>query len=81
MISTEKVSAMPKPKSHMLLPHLRAWRLHATLTQEGLAEKAEVGHATVVRAELGREVAALTAAKLAKALGITMKQLQNEEPE
>jgi transcriptional regulator with XRE-family HTH domain len=72
---------MPTPKSRVYLPHLRAWRLHALLTQDELAEASGVGKATVVRAEGSNPVNALTAARIAKALGITLKQLETAEPE
>lgn len=72
---------MPKPQNRFTLPHLRAWRLHKLLTQDELSKAAGVGEATVPRAEAGNPVNAITAARLARALGITLKQLENEEPE
>lgn len=71
---------MPTPKSRIPLPYLRAWRLHALMTQDDVAAAAGVGKATVVRAEAGSPVNALTAAKIARALHITVKQLEAEEP-
>lgn len=72
---------MPAPKSSIKLPYLRAWRLHALMTQDQLAQAAGVGPATVVRAESDNPVNALTAAKIARALGVTLKQLETTEPE
>lgn len=80
MIEVEELS-MPRVKSSRPLPHLRDWRINRALTQKELAAKANVGEATVARAELGKEVSALNAAKLAKALDITLKQLQEQTPE
>ncbi len=72
---------MPTPKSRIYLPHLRAWRLHGLLTQDKLAEASGVGKATVVRAEGNGLVNALTAARIARALNITLKQLEMTEPD
>jgi transcriptional regulator with XRE-family HTH domain len=72
---------MPNPTSRFDLPYLRAWRLQKVLTQDQLAEAAGVGAATVPRAEAGKPVNAITAAKLARALGVTIKQLQAVDPE
>lgn len=72
---------MPAPKNVVAVPYLRAWRLHALMTQDQLAEAADVGKATVVRAERDGTVSALTAAKIARALGITLKQLETTQPE
>ncbi len=80
MIENEELS-MSRASSSRNLPHLRDWRINRGMTQKQLAESASVGEATVARAELGASVSALNAAKLAKALGITLKQLESEEPE
>lgn len=72
---------MPTPKSRIYLPYLQAWRLHALMTQDQLAEASGVGKATVVRAEGNKPVNALTAARIARALNITLKQLEMKEPE
>lgn len=80
-IAMEKEGGMPSPESRFTLPYLRAWRLEKVLTQDQLAEKAEVGAATVPRAESGKPVNAITAARLAKALGITLTELRDKDPE
>ncbi len=72
---------VPAPISHSPLPHLRAWRLSKLMTQRGLAKAAGVAESTVVRGEMGEPVAALSAAKLAKALGVSLRQLRDEEPQ
>lgn len=81
MIAVEREAAVPTPKSRLVLPYLRAWRLHKLLTQDELAKAADVGRATVPRAESHNPVNAITAARLARALGITVKQLESEDPE
>jgi transcriptional regulator with XRE-family HTH domain len=72
---------MPAPISHLTLPALRFWRLERLLTQHQLAEQSDVSEPTIIRAEGGKPVGALTAAKLARALGVTAKQLQAPEAE
>ena len=72
--------AVPPPKNRSPLPYLRAWRLHADLTQLELAAKSGVSHATIARAEMGSFVSGLTATRLGRALGATVRQLQEEEP-
>jgi transcriptional regulator with XRE-family HTH domain len=62
------------------LPYLRAWRLAKERTQLDVAASAGLGISTIVRAEKGEQVGALTAAKLARTLGVSVKQLQDEEP-
>jgi transcriptional regulator with XRE-family HTH domain len=71
---------MPAPKNRSPLPYLRAWRLHADLTQHELAAKSNVSHATIARAETGSMVSGLTATRLGRALGVSVRQLQEEEP-
>lgn len=71
---------MPRGATDVALPHLQAWRMQNLKTQGELAKAAGVGLQTVVRAERGEQVRALSAHKLARALGITVRQLQNEEP-
>lgn len=73
-------SIMPPPKNRSPLPYLRAWRLRADLTQQELAAKSGVSHATIARAETGSFVSGLTATRLARTLGATVRQLQEEEP-
>jgi transcriptional regulator with XRE-family HTH domain len=68
------------PVSELRLPHLRAWRVHALLTLPELAEKSVVSRSTIIRAEKGRPVGVLTAERLARALGCTVKQLESEDP-
>lgn len=80
MISTQRGVFMPSPKSRAAVPYLRAWRLSVPLTQVELAERSGVGEATIIRAEQGNPVNAITAARLAKALGVTARQLETEEP-
>jgi transcriptional regulator with XRE-family HTH domain len=67
--------------SDLTLPHLRLWRGVRGLTQEQLAEAAGVARGTIIRAESGGGVNVLSATKIARALGVTVKQLQTEEPE
>ncbi|MGZ3581574.1 MAG: helix-turn-helix transcriptional regulator [Ktedonobacterales bacterium] len=71
---------MPAPTSHIPVPKLRAWRLHRLWTQVQLAKASAVSVPTIIRAEAGAPVHALTAAKLARALGVTVQQLREEEP-
>jgi DNA-binding XRE family transcriptional regulator len=72
--------SVPRPISLVKLPHLRAWRLKKERTQLDVAATAGVGISTIVRAEQGNDVAALTATKIARALGVTVKELQEQEP-
>lgn len=81
MIAIERGGVVPSPKSRLLLPYLRAWRLHKLLTQDELAKAAGVGQATVPRAESNNPVNAITAARLARALAVTVRQLESEDPE
>ncbi len=74
------VPTMPAPKSTISLPYLRGWRLERLLTQVQLAQAAGVSEPTIVRAENGAPVHALTAVRLARALSVTVRQLQEEEP-
>jgi transcriptional regulator with XRE-family HTH domain len=72
---------MPAPTSHLILPALRSWRLERLLSQRELAEQSGISVPTIIRAEGGKPVGALSAAKLARALGVTAKQLQAHEAE
>jgi DNA-binding XRE family transcriptional regulator len=73
---------VPAPTSHLTVPALRHYRLHALLTQGQLAAAAHVSVPTIIRGEGGKPIGALTAEKLARALGVTTKQLQEEgEPQ
>jgi transcriptional regulator with XRE-family HTH domain len=69
------------PRGGVALPHLRAWRVHALMSQHQLAAKAEVGPATVARLELGGRANQLTVQRLANALTITPRQLMREPPD
>ena len=60
--------------------NLRAWRLYTLLKQVELAEKAGVGEQTVIRLEKGGRATELTIHKLARALGISVRQLLEEQP-
>ncbi len=74
-------NTVPAPISLIRLPYLRAWRLKKLRTQLDVAAKADVGISTIVRAEQSKPVNALTAEKLAQALGVTVEQLQGEKPQ
>jgi len=54
--------------------------LARVLTQVQLAAESRVGLATIIRAEKGATVNGITAARLARALGLTLRQLLEEEP-
>ena len=71
---------VPAPTSHVRIPYLRHWRLHRLMSQSQLVKASGVSAPTIIRAERGELVYALSAAKLAKALGTTVEQLQNEKP-
>jgi transcriptional regulator with XRE-family HTH domain len=68
------------PKAGVPLPNLRAWRVHALLSQHKLAEKANVGPATIARLEAGRRADPLTVQRLANALNIRTRQLIDDLP-
>ena len=72
---------MPTPTSHIRIPYLRHWRLHRLLSQSQLVKASGVSAPTIIRAERGELVTALSAAKLARALGVSVKRLQDEEPQ
>jgi transcriptional regulator with XRE-family HTH domain len=69
------------PRGGVALPHLRAWRVYALLSQHQLAAKAAVGPATIARLETGGRANHLTVQRLANALNITLRQLIRETPE
>jgi transcriptional regulator with XRE-family HTH domain len=71
---------VPAPTSHVRIPYLRHWRLHRLLSQSELVKASGVSAPTIIRAEKGEVVYALSAAKLAHALGVSVEQLQNEKP-
>lgn len=68
-----------RPLSLVQLPHLRAWRLKSERTQFDVAREAGVGMSTVTRAEKGDYITALNAQKIARALGVSVRQLQEEK--
>ncbi|MGZ6308874.1 MAG: helix-turn-helix domain-containing protein [Ktedonobacterales bacterium] len=67
--------------SDILVPYLRDWRATYGLTQAQLAERAGVTRGTILRAESGGAVNALTLGKLAKALGMSVYTLRATPPE
>ena len=72
--------SMPAPTTHARVPSLRYWRVKRFMTQRALAERAGVATSTVAHGEQQYALSLLTAAKLADALGVTVKQLREEEP-
>ena len=71
---------MPQDDARPTLPHLRAWRMYALLSQKQLADKAGVGVATIIRLERGEHANYLTVQRLANALGISARRLVDEPP-
>ena len=63
----------------MLIPNLRSWRERRALTQEELAEKAELAVRSVAGYEAGLGARPSSARKLAKALDIDVSALMMEE--
>jgi transcriptional regulator with XRE-family HTH domain len=72
---------MPAPKTHARVPSLRYWRIKKHWTQRELAEHAEVSVTTVARGEQAYPIALLSAGKLADALGVSVRRLQEQEPQ
>jgi DNA-binding XRE family transcriptional regulator len=72
------------PRGHrtrVLLPYLRAWRLHALLSQDELARRSGIAKTSIVRLEKAQQGAILsTVGKLSQGLGITRQQLVYEDP-
>ncbi len=75
-------------RTYMELAYLRAWRESRRMSQDELADRAQVMKSTIVRLERepdasgARQAAILsTIGKLAKGLGITRQQLVYEDPE
>ena len=62
------------------IPYLRAWRLHKLLKQVELAQQAGVGEQTIIRLEQGGRANELTIHKLARALEVSVRQLEEEAP-
>ncbi len=71
---------MPTRPSDMALPYLRSWRADRGLNQQELAAKAGIAPSTVRRAERGETINVVSVAKLAKALGISVMALREEDP-
>lgn len=65
----------PDLRYGVVLPTLRAWRLHRMISQDELAERAHVARWTVQRAEQGLPVKVTTAARLARALRVEREVL------
>jgi transcriptional regulator with XRE-family HTH domain len=81
VVVPKRERAVPAPTSHITVPFLRAWRVSKLWTQAQLAEASGVSVPTVIRAEGGSPIGAITAKKLARALSISVRQLQAEEPQ
>lgn len=64
-----------------VLPHLKAWRSRAVMSQKQLAKLAGVTPGTIIRLERGEAANATTIHKLAQGLGISVQQLIHEGPE
>jgi DNA-binding XRE family transcriptional regulator len=63
------------------IPNLRAWRLYRLLKQGELAKAAGLGEQTIFRLERpGERANELTIHKIARALGVTVQQLLQEQP-
>jgi transcriptional regulator with XRE-family HTH domain len=71
---------MPTRPSDMQVRYLQNWRADRGLTQKELADKAGVAASTVRRAERGETINVVSVAKLAKALGISVMALREEDP-
>lgn len=70
-----------KIPSRAELEHLRSWRAYRELSMEKLAEIAGITSAAISRLENGLARAnPVTVFKLARALGISRRQLLEEEP-
>lgn len=72
---------MPAPKTHAKVPSLRYWRVRHYWSQRELAEHADVSIGTVAAGEQGHAIALVSRQKIADALGVTVKQLEAEEPQ
>lgn len=71
-----------KQPSRVALQHLRSWRAYKGLTLDALGEAADLTKTALSRLENGQARAnPITVFKLAKALGITRKQLVEQEPD
>ncbi len=67
-------------RNGVVLPALKAWRLHRVLSQDELASRARVARATLQRAENGLPVKVTTAARLARALRVERETLLRQMP-
>lgn len=64
------------------LPFLKAWRLHKNLGQAELVGMVKLSKGTMARAERGDEVVSFAnIRKIAAALGISVDDLINKDPE
>lgn len=71
-----------KRDNRIALPQLHAWRRHRLMGPKDLAEAAGVSRDTIFRLERpGARANEITAFKLARALQVSVKQLQEEEPQ
>ncbi len=68
-------------QSEQAVPFLRGWRADRGMTQEELAQKAQVARGTIIRAENGAAVNVRTLSRLAKALGLTVNELRTVDPD
>lgn len=74
-------AGVPAPRGFTTLPYLRAWRAHRQRQQGDVAKQAGVSKATMIRAEAGKPVSVITAVRLARELGLSVKQLQESDPD
>lgn len=80
-VEPQRDSSVPAPTNYVRLPYLRAWRVKSLRHQGEVARAAGVSKATMIRAEKGWAVEELTAERLARALNVTVEQLQTEKPQ
>ncbi|SRR5579885_3254023 len=75
------MSKQPKGKARVALPNLALWRAWRGMNGTELAKAAGLSRMTIFSLETGRAEANLvTVYKLARALGVSRKQLIEEEP-
>ncbi len=67
--------------SEEAVPYLRGWRADRGMTQDQLAQAAHVARGTIIRAESGAPVNVRTLSRLAKALGLTVRELRTVDPD
>lgn len=79
---------MPRERTRVALPYLRAWRVKRLVSQDELAARTGLSKSTIVRLESEpepngeRQTAILsTVGKLAKALEVTREDLVYRDPE